>query len=302
MTKRIPNLFIVGAAKSGTTSLWYLLRQHPNIFMQEDRLFKEPGYFSHLRRMNSEDKYLKLFSSAKDEKYIGEASTAYLTDPVSSEKIFEFNPDSKIIIMLRNPTCRAYSLYNWMVQEGYEYSSTFEEALSKEERRKGKKIPNFFEPEYYYNYMYFESGLYHSQIVRYIKYFGQEKVSLNIFEEFIKNPTLFMVRMFDWLNISHHHVYLEDKKNPSFKVIHPYFGFLIRKIIQINTLFKKPRRKDERDFLLNLVRRDIPPPPINPDTYKKLCGLYQDEYKKLESDFSLDLTLWRKTDQIICQR
>ncbi len=70
-----PNFFIVGAAKAGTTSLWKLLKKHPNIFMPEDELYKEPAFFSDIRPMSFQQ-YLDIFSSASSsDLLIGEAST-----------------------------------------------------------------------------------------------------------------------------------------------------------------------------------------------------------------------------------
>ncbi len=169
-----PNLFIVGAARSGTTSLWQYLKQHPNVFMPEDELYKEPAYFSVKGCDVGYKRYLDIFNGVdKLHKWIGEASTAYLTDWTSSKRLYEFNPNAKIIILLRNPADRAYSMYNWMVQEGYEYAESFEKALELEDERINKKIPNWFEPEYHWNYLYFSSGLYCEQVKRYLQLFRE---------------------------------------------------------------------------------------------------------------------------------
>jgi len=303
MKRKIPNLFIVGAAKAGTNSLWFLLKQHPEIFMTESELVKEPGYFSNLIGISNEAKYLELFAHASQEKYVGEASTSYLTDPASAKRIYQFNPDAKIIIMLRNPIHRAYSLYNWMVQEGYEYSPTFEAALAQEEKRKNKNIPNLiFETQYFYNYMYISSGLYSTQIARYVNLFGRKNVFIGLFEEFIDDTKSLLMRIFDWLEIEKKSLKLDKQKNPSNKVVNSYLPFILRKFIQGFSLIYKPKSKEERDFLLNLVKLDEKPKPLKNETYKKLYRLYQDEYRKLEEDFRLNLDVWRKADQLIYQQ
>ncbi|MCI0470063.1 MAG: sulfotransferase [Candidatus Aminicenantes bacterium] len=187
--RKIPNLFIVGAARSGTTSLWRYLKSHPGVFMPGDQLEKEPAFFSGLKRsrFKKPEQYLKLFENAREEHVrVGEASTAYLTDADSARRIYEYNPQAKIIIMLRNPARRAYSLYNWMVQEGYEYAKSFETALELEKIRINKKIPNYFEPEYYYNYLYFNSGLYYEQVKRYLDLFKERVLTIK-FEDYIKD-------------------------------------------------------------------------------------------------------------------
>ena len=184
---RLPNFFIVGAARSGTTSLWNYLKQHPKVFMPEDELDKEPAYFSEKGRNLNYEKYLRLFRGADiSHERIGEASTAYLTDPSSAQKIYDFLPNAKIIIMLRNPVDRAYSLYQWMVQEGYEYAESFETSLDLENKRIGEKIPNWYEPEYYWNYLYFHSGLFYGQVKRYVELFG-DNVCLIKMEDFKQN-------------------------------------------------------------------------------------------------------------------
>jgi len=77
------------------------------------------------------DEYLALFKEANaNHSLVGEASMAYLTGPSSAQEIHDFNPDAKIIIILRNPVDRAYSLYNWMVQEGYGMPQHSREDLS----------------------------------------------------------------------------------------------------------------------------------------------------------------------------
>lgn len=301
---RTPNLFIVGAAKSGTTSLWHILKQHPDVFMPEDELYKEPGFFSDLYGIKDRDKYLSIFSKASHEKYVGEATNAYLTDPNSARRIYEFNPDSKIIIMLRHPVMRAYSLYNWMAQEGYEYARTFEAALSKEEKRKTKKIPNFFEPAYYHNYMYFSSGLYHSQIERYINLFGNN-VFIGLFEQFVENELFVLKKISHFLGIDEDAIVCNEKhKNSSQKVLNPFLIFMTRKTMgyfyrmAIKAGFlDEHSSKTQRDFFLKYFTSNHKPESINPDTYKHLLNFYQEEYKKLENDFGLNLDYWKEIDK-----
>ena len=89
----LPNFFIVGAAKCGTTSMWEYLRLHPKIFMCTP---KEPTYFSHIPEVTMSDnrkinwkEYLNLFESKNNEVIFGDASTNYLVDPNSAKKIHE---------------------------------------------------------------------------------------------------------------------------------------------------------------------------------------------------------------------
>ena len=109
-----PNLFIVGAAKAGTTTLYSYLEKHTQVYMPKDELYKEPAFFSTKGEKMGYEKYIDIFKSSTDRhKYIGESSTAYLTDSSSAQNLYDYNQGSKIIIILRNPVNRAYSLYKW---------------------------------------------------------------------------------------------------------------------------------------------------------------------------------------------
>jgi|GEM_PF-558405 len=225
----IPNLFIVGAAKSGTTFLWHNLKNHPNIFVPDDELFKEPAFFSDKGKHLGISQYLEIFKNAgKNHKWVGEASTAYLTDPHSAKQIYTFNPNSKIIIILRDPVERAYSLYNWMVQDGYEYAETFEKALYLEKTRINRQIPNWYEPEYYWNYLYYHSGLYYSQVQRYVELFGENVLVLK-FEDVIKNKNKEYKKTFSFLKL--HPIELTHQKhNKSYQVHSVKSQFILRKL------------------------------------------------------------------------
>lgn len=224
-------MFIVGAARSGTTALWHCLKENPQIFLPGELSQKEPAFFSTLKntRFNKFEHYMKIFEDAKkNHKWVGEASTAYLTDPGSARRIYEYNPKAKIIIILRNPVQRAYSLYNWMVQEGYEYAETFEEALKLEKIRINKEIPNYFEPEYYHNYLYFNSGLYYEQVKRYIDLF-KKNVLLIKFEDFINDSNSEIHNVCRFLDVRAMNDNI-DYFNESKRVYSSIIQFVLRKI------------------------------------------------------------------------
>jgi len=297
-----PNLFIVGAARAGTTSLWYYLKAHPEIFMPDDELYKEPAFFCDQRGIKNIKDYLSLFSEVTAQhKYIGEVSTAYLTCPKSAELINEYasknNIKPKFIIVLRNPVHRAYSLYNWMVQEGYEYALNFKKALSLEEKRIYKKIPNFFEPEYYYNYLYFRSGLYFDQVKRYFDKFSKDNIHIIIFENFTKNTIVELKKIYDFLGIKTN-LNLELKiHNPSRQTFFPPLQFALRKIITtINRLhLTQYKSKKQRDKILLLgLRHSKPKRRLEIEVKKWLNISYKYDILRLEKLINEDLSFWYK--------
>jgi hypothetical protein len=182
---RFPDFFIVGAAKSGTTSLWYYLGQHPQIYMTKELAFKELGYFSPDYGISDRDKYLSFFADAKPHQLIGEACHPYLSSKESASLIKDHIPHAKIIIILRNPIERAYSLYNYLRGVGQETAETFEKALALESRR--KKSSKFFHSnnrsKYLPNYFYVETGLYYEQVKRYVDTFDSNQLLIFLYED-----------------------------------------------------------------------------------------------------------------------
>lgn len=132
----LPNFFIIGAPKCGTTALHYYLSQHPDIFMGS---VKEPHFFASdldaPQYVKSASRYEALFGGFSGEKCVGEASPLYLFSSMASRNIADYLPSSKVIIMLRNPIEVAYSLHSGLVANGRENIQSFEQALDAEKGR-----------------------------------------------------------------------------------------------------------------------------------------------------------------------
>jgi hypothetical protein len=280
-----PNFFIVGAARAGTTTLYSYLKQHSKIFMPKDEIFKEPAFFSSLKKRMELENYLNIFKNANNShQCLGEASTAYLTDPTSAKKIYKYNSNAKIIIILRNPADRAYSLYTWMVQEGYEWAGSFEKALKLENIRKHKNIPTFFEPEYYWNYMYYSSGLYFKQIKRYYNLFDKANILILNFDELIKNPNSVYKKACHFLNIPYESITIE-KKNESKSVYSSILSFLGRKVNNslngIKSKFIDISNKQQRDKIIYLLQRIDKPKKLDENLRNKLLYKYKENIEKI---------------------
>jgi len=192
-----PNFIIVGAPKSGTTSLYEYLKDVPGVYMSP---LKEPNYFNtpkiflgpRVVRIFDKSVYLKLFEDVTNEKAIGEASTGYLRDPRSPKLIYEQIPDARIIMILRNPVERTFSHYLMHRRTGVEKGS-FHEVITKSI----KTIKNGTEE---FNKC-IDPSLYSEQVKRYLETFGPNKVKILIFEEFIKNPKKIVKEVLDFLGL-----------------------------------------------------------------------------------------------------
>ena len=213
---RVPDFFICGAARSGTTSLWEYLRQHPEIYMPANIGDKEPSYFCDLYGMTDWQAYVSLFRDAGNKKRVGEASGPYLTSPESPGLIKAVVPNARIIISLRNPVERAWSLYKWMRANGYEKAGTFAEALEAEDKcRVGNVEFIRNNGQYYHNFLYFHSGLYHDHVKRFFDVFGRGSVHVQIFEDFVRTPIEHMRRIFSFLDVDPSFSPIIEKHNPS---------------------------------------------------------------------------------------
>src|SRR5215469_3235484 len=140
-----PDFFIVGAPKCGTTALNHYLAAHPDIFMAK----KETHFFGADLRFGPQlqfyrqypDEYSAEFAAWNGQARGGETSVWYLFSQKAAEEIKAYNPDARIIIMLREPVAMLYSLYCQFVADGNEYLPGFKQALAAEaERQAGRRL------------------------------------------------------------------------------------------------------------------------------------------------------------------
>ena len=170
LVKNYPNFFIVGAGKSGTSSLYEYLKQHPQIFMSE---FKEPLFFvppsevkDHLYK--SKENYLALFDKVDKEIAIGESSTPYLFYRESAKRIKNEIPEVKIIILLRNPVELAFSMYLHEIRTGAERLS-FKNAIKVEKKRKNDPKFKLKSKTFHAGRYYISRAMLYSQVKNYLE-------------------------------------------------------------------------------------------------------------------------------------
>ncbi|HVW39578.1 MAG TPA: sulfotransferase, partial [Pirellulales bacterium] len=193
--RRFPNLFIIGAMKAGTSSLHEYLHQHPQIFMSR---FKEPQYFApHSTRGGLRwgqgnpcpepgiDWYLRLFADAGDVMYAGESSVSYTAAPWVTgceKRIHAFNPDAKLIYLLRDPIERTISHYWHMVADGREDLDLMAAVRCKEE--------------------YLARSDYAGQLCPYLDTFGRDQLFVLTIEELMARPNEIFGQLFSWLGVA----------------------------------------------------------------------------------------------------
>lgn len=200
-----PNLFVLGAPKSGTTSMYHWLLQHPDVFMSP---FKEPRYFCsdltfHFRYNHVAD-YLGLFGAAEGYDTIGEASTWYLASERAAEEIERFTAETgdepHLIAMLRNPVEMVYSWHSQLVWMGNEPIEDFQEAYEAQgERREGRRLPKRVNP--YEGLFYSEIADYPDQLQRFIDVFGRERLHVVVFDDLVEDNPRTWRRLCEFLDL-----------------------------------------------------------------------------------------------------
>jgi hypothetical protein len=188
---RLPDFFIVGHAKSGTTALYEMLRRHPEIHMPEE---KEPWFFAQDMRPRfkprmaglapeSLEEYAALFAAAGPGQKAGEASSSYLWSRTAASAIHEVCPEAKIIAILREPSSFLRSLHLQLLQTHVEDHKSLREAIGLEaERSAGRAIPaRSHRPQLL---RYSDHVRYVEQLRRYHELFGRERVLVLVYEDF----------------------------------------------------------------------------------------------------------------------
>jgi hypothetical protein len=201
-----PNFFIVGAPKSGTTSLYEYLKGHPQVFMSA---VKEPCYFAADLALDKSGHFLvygrdaslyaDLFSDAGDASIIGEGSTRYLFSRDATRLIHDASPDARIVAMLRNPVDMIHSLHAHKLAGGTEDLADFEQALEAEvDRAEGRRLPADSNPKLA---TYRERARYGEQLPRWLDQFGRDRVKVIIFEDMARDPAGEFRKLLEFLAI-----------------------------------------------------------------------------------------------------
>ncbi len=299
MNKKKPNLFILGVAKSGTTTLADSLRQHPNIFITP---WKEPTYFSsdnnYAHGMNW---YLdNFFPNSGSYLYRGDASPSYLyfSEKVARRIQTDLSGESlKFIIIFRNPIDRAYSHYWHNVNRGLHERLTFEEALRAESERlrsNDKELNDLGR----IRYAYISAGLYVKQVKSFWNFFPKENFLMLLNEDLYRqNYSQTMSAVQSFLQIFPAEIKYEHS-NPSYRPKSHVFQAIVRKRSFFKDLLKlmipAENRIQLKSSLLKMNAAPVAYPPMNPSTREMLREKFTPEIKELEITINRDLSTWLK--------
>ena len=291
-----PNLFLVGAPKSGTTALYSYLRQHPEIFMCRP---KEPQFFAddtcgHQRTVSGVSEYLSCFADAKA-RVIGEASTCYLSAPEAPAKIKEFSPDARIVIMLRSPVDVMHAEHNERLTGGMEHIADFEQAVdSKEPRfyRFGQ-----FQGERVVRPSYREIVEYPPQVKRYQETFGQSRVHILVYDDFANDNRQAYRAVLAFLGVSLNHECSAEVVNANRKirsrVVHDLVAAppdSLRRVARVAV--PQWLRRKVGAGVVRMNEQYAPRPEIPPAFRRRLLSSCAGEVEALGQLLNRDLSAW----------
>ena len=303
----MPNFFIVGAQKAGTTSLYHYLNQHPQVYMSP---IKEPFFFDHELNPKGEvvrrefeghrqpprftniEEYSTLFEGARGEKAIGEATPLYIYAPGTAERIESYVPGAKSIALLRNPADRAYSAFLYAVRMGVEPRKRFAQALREEPLR--------MRSGWHYVFHYRSRGLYYQQLKRYYEVLGRERLGVWLYEDMREVPASVAQSVFRFLEVDD--TFTPDTSSRYNPAGVPASGsaraairatnravWVLRKVLpptsRILPLAFKMRRVVQSRVLTE-------PPPIDPELREELVEGYKEDILRLQELIGRDLSMW----------
>ncbi len=297
----MPNFLLIGAGKSGTSSLYLYLKQHPEIYMSP---LKEPHFFSFEgeklnfsnlagKKVNQKiitdlDNYTSLFSGVTDEKAIGEASPSYIYYPKASERIKHYIPDTKIIAILRHPIDRAYSDYLMYYRRGQE-TINFIQAVRDEQAGKRK---NWFTGHYV------GGGFYYKMLKRYFDNFDRSQIKVLFYQDLRDKPLNLMQDIYKFLEVDDKFipdVSLKTNVSPGIPKSRALYSFLMAQNNPIKPLLKSLLPAN----LLKLRQRMIEsicykPPQLTPEIRGELISVFKQDTLKLEELIQRELSEWYK--------
>jgi hypothetical protein len=289
-TLRKPNFFIIGAPKCGTTSLWVWLDEHPQIFMSP---IKEPHFF------NSDDQqaittlyqYQALFSGATEEHIaVGEASVWYLSSAKAVPAILRYQPEAKLIVMLRNPIEMAPALHGEMLLSGLEYEHEFPIAWSlQEKRRHGQQIRASWARR---RFMYGEVCSLGMQLERLYKIVPSYRILTIILDDIRTDPRSEYLRVLKFLGVADDGRRDFPVYNPANGLRYPWIQRVASPILRLKYRLGVSGGLGLWTRVVNLMRVERPRKPLAPEMISVLNEYFSKDVELLGQLLGRDLRCW----------
>lgn len=291
-------LMIVGAQKSGTSSLLRYLAQHRDIhthrevpelmFFVNDNQYRE-GY---------EKIFLRYFGECPNDKVVVLAKSAMLVySPEALERLYQHNPEMQVVVMLRHPVNRCYSAYWQARRKGWESLKTFEKALAAEEGRLQEGWLKWHDCCYAHN------SIYYPHVKRLLEVFGRERVTI-FFAEDMRDESKKMCReIFAKVNLNPD-VLIEVERvyNPAgiprsellARTFHKAIFSENQAVAGMRNLIPQSVKNQTKNLVARLNSKQFEPPPILPETRALLLNRFKEANQQLSELLMQDLSHWNK--------
>ena len=320
----LPNFLVIGAPRSGTTSLYEYLRAHPDVYMST---VKEPDFFTYpsLDRVNpigtevavrdihddaqhdaalARDlaEYERLYAGHRDERCLGEASAVYLGDPTAAWHLRTYVPDAPFIVVLREPADRAYSHFHHAKRlyteggltsppgaEGRTVDEEFERAIEVASQE-GMPAETVSEPE-----IWVRAGYYHRHLTRWFELFPREQFAIFLYEDLATDERGLMRRVYEHIGV-----------DPSFELptteafnatVVPRNAKLFSFFTTNNPVMRRAKElapAQVRGLAVRTRNRVLGDrkPDFEPELRSRLLALYRDDTMDLQDLIGRDLSGW----------
>jgi hypothetical protein len=295
----LPNFLVVGAGRSGTTSLHHYLGQHPEIYLPG---VKSPSYFYCHRPPISQDnlpepvtrdyfvcdtgRYQALFDGVRSESAVGEVSPAYLASMRAVEHIAKTIPSARLVIILRNPIERFYARYVARRRDGLELAAAVEDLIESE-----RKQPLVREETVG---TYLSAGFCSHFIEAYMARFPAEQLFVSFFDDLAANAHNYMRSLFEFLEVCpDFEPDLSLRRNVSGGYVrNPVLRRLWTKSAAARRTIRPYIPKDLRDRAFQRITQDVVAMPLGNATRRQLADIYRPEIEKLQLITGRDLGHW----------
>lgn len=267
----MPEFFVVGHHKCGTTALYEMLRRHPQIYMPE---VKETWYFSpELRsierrkrpaqRPETIEQYLSLFAAAAPDQRVGENSPAYLMSRDAARRIGDAQPDARIIAILREPASFLHSFHLQCLRNHVETEKDFGKAMALEaDRREGRHVPRHSPRPH--ELLYSEHVKYVEQLQNYRAVFPADRMLVLIYEDFRADNEATLRKVLQFLEVDDSLSIEATEANPSYGVRSPQLHEAMRSLYMgrgrlsaVKAGITATTSRGLRRYLLRIAREQI---------------------------------------------
>jgi len=277
----LPNFIVAGVEKTGSTSLYNYLSQHPDVFMCTP---KEPDFFVPGKGVGTIEEYKSLFEAVRAETAVGEASVGYFHSDGSADRIKQTIPEATIIVILRDPADRAFSHYNMLIENGVIPNRPFIEAL-----RDAKKRGD-------YAYTGIPTSRYCESLNHYMSVFDRN-LCVHKYSDYRKDAVGFVKHIFSDIGVDSN--FLPDLNQRFNKTRIPKSGF-VNQFVWKPSHVKRWAKQLLPSSWVDAARRQIVqlnrevPPPLSPEARRFVIDILREDIEKTEELTGFDLSGWKR--------